>query len=81
MSGYLQLLGYEKRFHTAWVKCGPDGPETPLPDCPEEQTSSGSVGMSQKCQNRKPRPQLQCPMTFRDMEPGKQSLPGDAQAA
>jgi hypothetical protein len=34
-----------------WVKNGPNDPVTPLPNYPEERTSSGSVGMSQKCQH------------------------------
>ncbi len=33
--GYLQLLGYEKRIHTAWVINGPDDPEIQLPLSPE----------------------------------------------
>jgi hypothetical protein len=35
-----------------WVINGPDGLETPLPDYPEERTSSGSVGMSRMCFNQ-----------------------------
>jgi hypothetical protein len=35
-----------------WVKSRPDGPETPLPLCPNQQTSLGRPGMSVSCQKR-----------------------------
>src|ERR1700720_172053 len=35
-----------------WVKNGPDGPETPLPLCPNQRTSSDRPGWSGSCQQR-----------------------------
>ena len=29
--GYLQLLGYEKRFHTAWTRCGHSASTVTMP--------------------------------------------------
>src|ERR1700694_4498982 len=38
------------RFHTAWVKNGRGAARTARPVCLQEQTSSGRLGMSEKCQ-------------------------------
>src|SRR5258708_6726922 len=39
----------EPRFHTAWVKSRPHGPEVQLPLYPRKQTSRGHRGMSALC--------------------------------
>ena len=38
---FVQLLGDEKRFHTAWVKSGSLADRRRLPVCPSKQTSGG----------------------------------------
>ena len=48
--GCVQFLGVEKRFHTAWVKTGPDGPEIRLPLFPQKRTQVGHRAMSGSCQ-------------------------------
>src|SRR5258706_6283526 len=40
------------RFHTAWVKSCPDGPEVQLPLYPRKRTQVGHRAMSEKCQIR-----------------------------
>ena len=43
-------VGDEKRFHTAWVKLGSGPVRGACPFYPQEQTSSGRPGMSERCQ-------------------------------
>src|SRR5664280_2663535 len=50
--GCVQFLGEEKRFYTAWVKNGPDGPETLLPVYLEQRTSPDRHGWSVQCHSR-----------------------------
>src|SRR3981189_1933655 len=40
----------ERRFHTVWVRLGPDGPEIQLPVCPRKRTQLGYGVMSGSCQ-------------------------------
>jgi hypothetical protein len=51
--GREQFRNAEPRFHTAWVISAVLTVGRPLPVYPEEQTFLDSVGMSQKCQQRK----------------------------
>jgi len=66
--GCVQFLGEEKRFYTAWVINGPDGPEIRLPLFPRKRTQVGHRAMSVSCQQRTHAPQQNRRWSIGEME-------------